>query len=259
MAGRIEEKVVIITGSTKGIGRGIALAVAKEGAKVVVSGRCEKEGREAAEEIKHKFNTDAIFVKCDLSNAEGCKHLIQEAERYFGKIDGLVNNAGIFPYVSLLDTDEEVFDRVFDVNIKAPFFCTKYAIEAMMKNGDGSIVNIGSTHGFGGNGKLAAYACSKGALHTLTQHVARNYARKGIRSNWITVGWVVTPGEMERLVIDGHDKQWLEELGRERVPLGRLQTEEDIANSVLFLLSDESSQVTGVDLHVTGGYAPSSS
>ena len=125
----------------------------------------------------------------------------------------------------------------------------------MINTGGGSIVNIGSTHAYAGGSRLSAYACSKGALHTLTRHVAKNYGCQGIRCNWITVGWVATPGELVHAEVDdGHDAKWLEDQGHSRIPLGRLQTAEDIANSALFLLSDESCQVTGTDLHVAGGY-----
>ena len=125
----------------------------------------------------------------------------------------------------------------------------------MIKTGGGSIVNIGSTHGFGGGINLAAYACSKGALHTLTQHVARNYVDKGIRANYITVGWVVTPGGVDAAEKEGLDEAWLSNHDS-AVPSGRMQTAEDIAQGAVYLLSDESSQVVGTDLHITGGFVP---
>jgi NAD(P)-dependent dehydrogenase (short-subunit alcohol dehydrogenase family) len=255
MKGRLEGKVIIITGSTRGIGRGIALAVAKEGAKVVVSGRNESEGRKVIEEI-HNLGGDGIFVRTDITNISDCKSLIEQAEIHFGKLDGLVNNAGIFPRASLLETEENLFDEVFTVNVKGAFFCTKYAIEAMIRNNGGSIVNIGSTHAFNGGFKLAAYSCSKGALHTLTLHVARNYAKYHIRANWITVGWVITPGELEVTYKEGYDEEWLKLKGEERIPMGRFQTPEDIAMGTIYLLSDESDQVTGSELHITGGFLP---
>jgi NAD(P)-dependent dehydrogenase (short-subunit alcohol dehydrogenase family) len=156
---------------------------------------------------------------------------------------------------SLLNTEESKFDAVFSINVKGAFFCTQYALKAMLDSGSGSIVNIGSTHGFGGNVDLAAYACSKGALHTLTQHIVINYARKGIRANYLTVGWVITPGEIAVKAVEGKDLDWLN-AQKAQIPSGRMQTEEDIAYGVVYLLSDESSQVFGTDLHITGGYLP---
>lgn len=255
MGNRLIGKVIVVTGSTKGIGRGIAISMAKEGAKVVVSGRSEDEGRNLVEEI-HNLGGSSIFVKTDISKVEDCKNLIEQTKKHFGRIDGLVNNAGIFPRGSLLETEEDLFDEIFDVNIKGAFFCTKYAISMMIRNNGGSIVNIGSTHAFGGSFDLAAYSCSKGALYTLTKHIAYNYARYNIRANWITVGWVVTPGEIERVYKQGHDEEWLRMQGEKYIPMGRFQTPEDIANGVIYLLSDESEQVTGADIHITGGFWP---
>ncbi len=254
---RLTGKVVVITGSTRGIGRGIAISVAKEDARVVLSGRDENEGRSLVEEIC-KLGGYAIFVRTDLSKVSDCKNLINQTEAHFGRIDGLVNNAGIFPRGSLLETEEKLFDEVFSINIKGAFFSTKYAVEVMIRNNNGgSIVNIGSTHAFGGSFDLAAYSCSKGALYTLTKHIARNYAKYRIRANWITVGWVVTPGEIERIYKQGYDEEWLRIQREKYMPMGRFQTPEDIANGVIYLLSDESEQVTGADIHITGGFWPS--
>src|SRR5659263_441370 len=121
--GRLKDKVVIITGATRGIGRGIAMVVAAEGGNVIVSGRNEIEGKELVEEIKDSYNMDALHVPCDISIVENCRDLIENAVSHFGKIDGLVNNAGIFPYKPLLEVEEEDFDYIFDVNIKGAFFC----------------------------------------------------------------------------------------------------------------------------------------
>ena len=254
--GRLDGKVVVVTGSTRGIGRGIALLCGREGARVVIAGRNEEEGRQVVKELADGGYGEAIFIQTDVRKVEECERLIEAAVEQFGRIDGLVNNAGIFPNYTIEETTEEILDEVYAINFKGAFFCTKYAINEMKKVGGGSIVNIGSTHAFGGNEDLTAYACSKGALHTLTRHVSKNQARFQIRANWITVGWVATPGEISLRISQGRDLGWLEQQARERTPMGRLQTEEDIALSAVFLLSDESSQVTGVDLNVTGGFTP---
>lgn len=172
----------------------------------------------------------------------------------FGRIDGLVNNAAIFPRGDLLNTPEELFDSIFDINVKGSFYCSSYAAASMLETGGGSIVQIGSTNAYMGQADLAAYSCSKGALLTLSKHIAGNFANKHIRSNWITVGWVASDGEVELHQRMGIDREQLLAMGEASMPSGRLQTEEDIAYGAIFLLSDESSQVTGTELAVTGGH-----
>jgi NAD(P)-dependent dehydrogenase (short-subunit alcohol dehydrogenase family) len=250
---RLLDKVVVITGGTKGIGKGIALMAASEGALVVISGRNEQDGQQVIQEIKEKHHTGALFVKGDISKEEACKTLIDAAVGHFGHINGLVNNAGIFPRAPITETTEELFDSIIAVNLKGSFFCSKYAIQAMMKSGGGSIVHMGSTHGYKGGLQLAAYACSKGAVLTLNRHIAAHYASKSIRSNWVTVGWVATEGELELHASLGTDKDQLLEMAYAKVPTGRMQTPEDMAFGVIYLLSDESSQVIGSELAISGG------
>lgn len=254
MGNRLAGKVVVVTGATKGIGKGIAQMCAGEGAKVVISGRNESDGQQVVQGIKQKYGADALFVKGDISREEACKRLMEETVAHFGKIDGLVNNAGIFPRGSVLDTTEELFDSVFDVNIKSAFFCCKYAMASMLRTGGGSIVQIGSTNGYKGQEDLAAYSCSKGAMLTLNRHIAANYAKHRIRSNWITVGWVASEGEIELHEHLGINAEQLIEMGKTVIPSGRMQTAEDMGYGVIYLLSDESSQVTGTELAITGGH-----
>lgn len=254
MPGRLKGKSVVITGGTKGIGKGIARMIAAEGANLVIGGRNERDGRKFVDEISSLYGTEAVFIHGDLSQVANCRKLMDTCVEKYGKIDGLINNAGIFPRASLLETDEELYDRIFDVNAKSAFFCSKYAVIAMKKSGGGSIIHMGSTHGYKGSERLAAYACSKGALHTLSKHIAGQYARDRIRSNWITVGWVASEGEMELLAKEGTSMAELESIAKEAIPSGRLQTNEDMAYGVIYLLSDESSQVTGTDLHITGAF-----
>ncbi len=249
----LTNKVIVITGGTKGLGRGIAFAAAQTGAKIVISGRNDFDGREVAEEINSKIS-EAVFVKGDIRDTGKCRYLFEETLRHFGKIDGLVNYAGILPAATITDTEEKLFDDVFEINIKAAFFCAKYAIEAMLQTGGGSIVNIGSLHAYNGDKDRAAYACSKGSLLTLTKHIAKNYAKSQIRANWITMGWVATPGEMNLRVSQGRDLEWLESQAGEVIPMGRLQTVDDNIPAILLLLSDASSQITGSEIFITGGF-----
>jgi len=249
----LKGKHIVVTGGNKGLGRAMAVAAAAEGARVVICGRSQEDGQETLREIASVCGSPARFVRADLTRVEECKRVVNEAEQAFGPLTGLVNYAGILPSGTLTESDERLFNDVFNLNIRAAFFCTKYAVESMMRNGGGSIINTGSPHQYGGQFDRAVYACTKGALLTLTKHVANNYARYGIRCNTIVIGWMATPGEVELRRKQGRDMAWLEEQGRQHVPMGRLQRAEDFLAGSNYLLSDGSSQVTGTVLNVTGG------
>jgi len=140
------------------------------------------------------------------------------------------------------------------VNLKGAFFCSKCVIPIMQKQGKGSIVNVGSTHAYGARRPgIFAYSVSKGGLLALSRNLSKAYADKGIRVNWITVGWVITPGEIAVTKSEGKDEEWLKEQGKE-LPMGRHQTPEDIAYTALYLASDESANLTGSEINVTGGW-----
>ncbi len=250
----LRNKVVIVTGGTKGIGKAIALAAAKNGANVVVGGRNEADGKAIEEEAAADGGT-VVFVKGDLTVVENCKKLVDEAVSRFGKLDGLVNYAGtVLSMAPITETTEEQFDSIMETNFKSTFFMSKYAVRAMLENGSGSIINMGSMHAYGGEIDRTAYACSKGAMHTLFKHIAKNYAKDLIRCNWITIGWVATPGELTLRKEQGVGMEWLNQVGSDYFPMGRLQTPEDYTATALYLLSDGSSQVTGTELFVTGGF-----
>jgi NAD(P)-dependent dehydrogenase (short-subunit alcohol dehydrogenase family) len=249
----LQDKVVVVTGGTKGIGRAVCEEAAKNGAKVVVGGRNQSEGDEIVESIR-KNKGEAVFYKGDLSDVSHCEGIIRKAVDTFGRIDGLVNYAGtVQSQFCLTDIGEEDFDYIFGVNFKSAFFVTKYALREMKKSGGGSIVFMGSQHAYGGEEDRAAYACTKGAMLTLFRHVNKNYTKYNIRSNWITIGWVATPGELELRKKEGHDKEWLDEVGK-KFPMGRLQTAEDHVGGTLFFLSDKASQISGTEMFVTGGF-----
>ena len=250
----LKDKVIVITGGTKGLGRALAYDCAKSGAKVVIGGRNEEDGNNIVKEINNNYRNKAIFIKADLSIVSECEKLISETIKYFGYLNGLVNYAGILPVGSIIDTDENLFNEVFNINVKGSFFCTKFAISSMLKTGGGSIVNIGSLHAYGGDEDRAAYACSKGALLTLTKYIAKNFAKYKIRANWVTMGWVATPGEISLRASQGKDIAWLKEKASEVIPMGNLQTEKDHIPAIIYFLSDNSTQVTGSELFVTGGY-----
>lgn len=245
-------KVVLVTGSTKGIGRDIAVVAAREGAQVTVTGRDEAGGQETVRRIE-AIGGQAIFLPGDAGDVSQIERVVRGSIEHWGGVDGLVNNAGIFPRATLLDTRLDVYERVFAINIRAAFYFCQYALPAMIERGGGSVVNIGSAHGYSGGRSLAAYACAKGALHTLTKHIAAVYAAERIRANWITVGWVASEGEIDLRSQMGVSAGELHDIGRRSVPLGRLQTGEEIAWGAVYLLSDQAAMVTGTDLHIAGG------
>ncbi len=251
----LKDKVFVVNGGTKGLGKAVVIGLCREGARVVFSGRDENDSREVLDEVK-STDSEAKFVETDIRRVSECEELIKSAEDYFGKIDGLVNYAGITSRGSITEIEENIFYDIFDTNFKSAFFCCKYAIRSMIKTGGGSIVNVGSTMGYGGIEEMSAYACSKGAMLTLTKHIANNYAGHNIRANWITMGWVATPNEIRLFKSAGRDKTWLDDQAKEVMPMGRLQTEEDNVPGILYLLSLVSSQVTGTELHISGGYFP---
>lgn len=252
---RLKDKVIIVTGSTQGIGKEIAVMCAAEGANVVINGLDEEAGQKVAHDIVQTYGRKAIFIKKDLSSELACQHLIEETMSHYGVIHGLVNNAGVYPRGTILETTEELFDSVFNVNVKGEFFCSKYAIKEMLKSSGGSIVQIGSTNGYRGAKELVAYSCSKGALLTLNKSIAAHYAKNRIRSNWITVGWVASEGEIALHEQMGISEEMLHEKAMTSIPTGKMQTGKDIAYGAVYLLSDESWQVTGTELHINGGLA----
>lgn len=248
--GRVEGKVAIVTGGATGIGRGISEVLAREGACVVIANRNEERGREAEQAIRDAGGR-ALFVPTDVSREEDCRNLVAAAVREYGRLDSLVNNAGIFPRSTLDETTSELWDQIFAVNLKGAFFCCKHAVPELRKAGGGCIVNIGSANAYVGGANLFAYSVSKGGMITMTRNLAAALARDRIRVNFVNPGWVITEMEIEIQAKEGHDQQWIEDVGR-RMPLGRHQVPEDAAYAVLYLVSDEASQVSGDLLNVDG-------
>ncbi|MDI9505675.1 MAG: SDR family oxidoreductase [Bacillota bacterium] len=248
----LKDKTIIITGATKGIGRAIAVAAAKKGANLVLSGRDQAAGDSLMAQIG-ALGGQSVFLPGDLTRVSNCQALADMALKCFGRLDGLVNYAGTVQSTAPLTTvSEEQFTWIMDVNFKSAFFVTQAAINAMPEGG--SIVFMGSLHAYGGEADRPAYACSKGAMHTLYKHVARNYAASRIRANWVTIGWIATPGEVEFRKQKGMDEAWLEQTGEQVMPMGRLQQDEDYVDGVLYLLSDGACQTSGSELFITGGF-----
>ena len=249
---RLKDKVIIISGGTKGVGRAFAEVAAGEGAKVVIGGRDEKAGKEIIRNV-NIAGSEGIFVHTDLLHIEDIDNLFIQGFERFGKIDGFFNYAGVTP-VSPLDTcDEETFDMVMDINFKAAFFACKHAIKYMRINGGGSIVLTGSAHAWGGQKDRAAYACSKGVLRILMEHIAHQYSGEKIRCNYLTLGWTPTEGEVALRNSLGESEAELRKRAAQVLPMGRMCERSDYMEGLVYLFSDASSMMTGSVFRLTGG------
>lgn len=247
---RLENKVAIVTGAGKGIGWGIARVFSQEGAKVVVVDWDEEAGQKTAEEIRQSGG-DALFVHCDVSNEEQVKAMVQATLDEYGRIDVLVNNAGIGVYKPVLEATSEDWDRCLAVNLKSVFLCSKYVIPHMQAAGKGAIVNISSVHSHATVNGVAPYAASKGGITALTRNMAIDYGPT-IRVNAIAPGWVLTP--LIQSIFDSYpDPAGQRSLVEQRQVMKRIGRPEDIGHAAAFLASDEASFITGTQLFVDGG------
>lgn len=249
-AGRLADKVGVVTGGAAGIGRGIATVMAAEGARVLIADKNEA-GEEVAASIRDGGG-QAVFTRADVTLEADCDRLVATAVREFGRLDALVNNVGWFPRATLEETTAELWDEVLAVNLRSAFFCCRAAVGPLRAAGGGSIVNIGSINGIQGLPALVAYASAKGGLLALTRTLAGALAADRIRVNYVIPGWVLTETERNLHTSRGVSEEDLVAAGR-TLPLGRHQTPEDTAWAVVYLVSDESSQVTGTVLHIDAG------
>ena len=249
---KLSGKVIVVSGGTKGVGRAASEEFARQGAKVVIGGR-DEESALISIRVMHTYGSDGIFVHTDLHQVEECRALFNKGYEAFGKIDGFFNYAGITP-VSPLDTcDEETFDSVMDINFKACFFCCQEAIRYMRLNGGGSIVLTGSAHAWGGQKDRAAYACSKGVLLTLMEHIAHNYACEQIRCNYLTLGWTPTEGEVSLRRSQGMTEAELRRQASGILPMGRMLERTDYLDALVYMMSDASQMMTGSTFRITAG------
>ncbi len=245
----LKDKVAIVTGSSNGIGKAVALVYAANGAKVVVNYPFER-SKEAAEAVVAKIceaGGEAIAIEADISNFAASKLLVEQTIKAFGKLDILVNNAGITKDMLLLRMTEAEFDDVIAVNLKGAFNCTKHATHVMMKTG-GSIINMTSVVGVNGNAGQANYAASKAGVIGLTKSVAKELAGRHIRVNAIAPGFIVS--RMTDKLSDSIRGNILK-----NIPQGRFGEVEEVAHVALFLASDLATYVTGEVIKVDGGMA----
>ena len=241
----LPDKVAIITGASRGIGRFVAVALAAQGAKVVASARNAEALESLVAEIKAQGG-DALAVVADVATEADANNLIEQAVATYGRVDILINNAGITRDGLLLRMKNDDWDAVLDTNLKGAFLCTRAAAKYMSKQRAGRIINISSVVGEMGNAGQANYCASKAGLLGLTKSVARELARRNVTVNAVTPGFIVT--DMTENMTDK-----AREAMTEQIPLGRLGEAEDVANAVLFLASDQSSYITGQVLGVNGG------
>jgi NAD(P)-dependent dehydrogenase (short-subunit alcohol dehydrogenase family) len=257
------ESIYLVTGGTQGVGAAIALRLAQAGAGgVMLAGRDEARGQAVAAELEG-HGCAAGFVAAELADVAACRRAVAACEARFGRLDGLVNAAGITDRGGIDDTTPELWDRLFAVNVRAPFFLSQEAVKLMRRNsieGDrqaGSIVNIITMSSHGGQPKLTAYSASKGALATLTRNLGHALRAERIRVNGLNIGWTETPNEHRVQLAEGQPADWLARAEAHQ-PFGRLIKPSDVAEAALFLIGPGSGLMTGsvidYDQMVIGAY-----
>lgn len=247
----LKDKVAIVTGARRGIGRGIALSLAKAGADVVVSDVSQEDCQKVVEEIEG-LGRKSLAAKCDVTKKSEVEEMVKKTVEEFGKVDILVNNAGVAGMKPFLEMTEEDWDRVLDINLKGQFLCAQAAAKEMVRQKWGRIVNIASIAvGQMGVGfaQSAHYCASKGGVTAMTEAMAVEFAPLGINVNTIGPG-VIETAMTEDFLADEKMRQWL----LSRIPKGRFGQVEDVAAAAVFLASDEADYITGATLFVDGGW-----
>lgn len=242
----LEGKVVLVSGGTQGMGAAVARAAVGAGATVVVSGRREDVGKAFATDLEKESGREVAYVAADVADVGQAQASVEEVVRRFGRIDCLVNAAGLTSRGSLLDTTPELFDQHMAVNLRAPFFLMQAAVRDMVSRGaPGTIVNIITMSAHGGQPYLAPYVAAKAGLIGLTRNAAHAHRWDRIRINGVNIGWTQTEGEdLVQREFHGAGDDWLERAAAE-LPMGKLGQPDDVAALVVLLLSDRSGVVTG--------------
>lgn len=246
---KLDHKIALVTGATRGIGKAIALKLASEGAIVLVNyrGQNQEKALETKQDIEQAGGT-CFLINGDVASFEQTKEMFDQIKKEFGRLDILVNNAGITRDQLILRMKEEDFDQVIDVNLKGTFNCMKHATRLMMKQKSGRIVSLSSVVGVMGNAGQVNYAASKAGIIGMTKSLAREVAKKGVTVNAIAPGFIQTA--MTDVLGEEVKEQMLSQ-----IPLGCFGNVDDIANTVLFLVSDDARYITGQTIHVDGGMA----
>jgi NAD(P)-dependent dehydrogenase (short-subunit alcohol dehydrogenase family) len=257
---QLDGKIAVVTGGTQGLGATIAALFAERGAKgIVICGRNAAKGADVSKRIESTTATKVLYVQADLAEVDDCRKVVAACDKAFGRVDVLVNAAAVTDRGTILDTSPELFDRIFAVNVRAPFFLMQDAIKLMKREkAEGSIINIGSMSAMGGQPFISAYCASKGALETLTRNTAYGLLRNRIRVNQLNIGWMASEGE-DRIQREYHgaDAQWLEKAAAAQ-PFGRLVDPQEVARACAYLATEESGLMTGsainFDQSVWGAY-----
>lgn len=249
---RLQGRVAVVTGGSLGIGRATVLGLAREGAAVALAGRDEERGGAATKEVEAQGG-EALFVRTDVSHENEVAALMERVRERWGRLDVLVNNAGIHLAGGVVATSLDDWRRVLDVNLTGAFLCTKHAVPLMVRAGGGVIVNVSSEAGLVGIAEQVAYNVSKAGLIGLTRSCAVDLADHGIRVNCVCPGTTETP-LVDEAVGRTPDPTAARRNLAERRPLGRLGTPDEIASAIVYLASDEAAYATGAVLSVDGGY-----
>ncbi len=242
----LDGKVALVTGGSRGIGRAIAVALAREGAKVAINFAGNEKAAEETKALVEQAGSEAILLKADVSDKDADAALIDTVIKTYGKIDILVNNAGITRDSLMLRMKEDDFDAVIDTNLRSVFYLTKAAAKSMMKKRTGRIINMSSVVGLTGNAGQVNYAAAKAGVLGITKSAAKELASRSITVNAVAPGFIET--DMTDVLSDTVKESLLHE-----IPLKRMGEPKDVANAVLFLASDQSAYITGQVIHVDGG------
>ena len=249
---RLRNKVAIITGAGSGIGRATALLFSEEGAKVAIVDIDKKMGQQTTEIIR-KRGQEALFIPADITDLFQVKSMVEKVVKRYEKIDILVNNAGLYTQGNAINTNEELWDKIMAVNLRAAFLCCRYCIPEMVKNRGGVIINVASEAGIVAIKNQVAYNVSKAGLISLTKSIAVDFAPQNIRANCVCPGTTETPLVASALAKQADPERARRELEKVR-PANRLGKPEEIAYGILYLSSDESPYATGAVLSIDGGY-----
>lgn len=249
--GRLDGRTAIVTGAAKGIGEGIARVLAREGARVALADVDGEAGRGVEADLC-RGGADVFFQETDVSDEGSVNRLVEAAAARFGRLDVLVNNAGIGVYKTILDATPEEWNRTLAVNLTGVYLCSRAAIPHMQRQRRGAVVNVASVHAVQNVAATSPYAASKGGVLALTRTMAIDFARDGIRVNAVCPGWIETPLTRGIFAASG-DFEGMRRQVAERQLLGRLGQPEDVGHAVLYLASDEADFVTGTALMVDAG------
>ncbi|MCX6047900.1 MAG: SDR family oxidoreductase [Chloroflexi bacterium] len=239
---RVKDKVILVTGSTTGIGEAIARLVVAEGARVMVHGLEE----DLAKAVCRDLGEAATYTIADIGDPQKCAELVQATVNKYGRIDVVVNNAALTTRSNLATTDAAMFDRIISVNLRAPMLIIREAVQHFRNQGRGTVLNVGSVNALGGEANLLAYSASKAGVANMTRNLANALAAEKIRVNQFNPGWITTPNEIALKQREGLPAGWEQNVPAVYAPSGKLLTPQEVARHALFWISDESAPASGV-------------